>query len=71
MASKLVLTFAGANGSDTSMSYSYADPDVANSKIKALTEGIIANGSIFENVPLSAKAAKLVITSEKAFDLSE
>ncbi len=70
MAVKLVLTFAGSNGTITTHSYNYANPDAAAANVKALVNGIIANGSIYANVPQIAKSAKTVTTTEKAYDLS-
>ena len=67
---KLVLEFL-ANGSTVKYSYNYAKPEATTANIKALMAGMITNGSIFENPPLEAKAAKLVTTDEEAFDLSD
>ena len=66
---KLVMTFAASNGSELSMSYAYIDPEVPSSAVKALVNGIIANGSIFSNVPLSAKTATIVTTHYTAIRL--
>ncbi|MBQ7217036.1 MAG: DUF2922 domain-containing protein [Synergistaceae bacterium] len=68
-ASKLVLTFAGTN-KDVSFSYNYANSEAASAKVKALMNGLIANGSIFENPPVSAKSAKIVTTTTTEYDLS-
>ena len=70
MASKLVMTFADANGDDIIFSYGYVDDELPNSAVKALVNGIIANGSIFTRVPVTAKSAKIVSTTETVFDLS-
>ena len=67
---KLVMTFAGTNGSVT-MSYGNVKTNAATSHVKALVNGIIANGSIFANTPVSAKSAKVVITSENVVDISD
>ena len=71
MASKLVMTFADANGEDLIFSYNYADKDTNKTSARQLVNGIITNGSIFSRVPVSAKSAKIVSTTEKLFDLSE
>ena len=70
MASRLVLEFHSGNNTTKVFAYNYADPNVAVSKLKALVNGIITNGSIFSNVPVSAKSAKVITTSETEFDLS-
>ena len=70
MASKLVMTFADANGDDVIMSYGYIDAEAPVSDIKALVNGIVANGSIFTNVPVTAKGAKIVTTTETEVSLS-
>ena len=67
---KLVLTFAGTNG-DVTFSYAYVKDSVTTSNVKSLVNGLITNGSIFANPPVSAKSAKIVTTSEEPFDLSE
>ncbi len=67
---KLVLTFADAGGNSFNMSYNYADTDVTASDVQALATGIITNGSIFEKVPVTAKGAKLLVTTETEFPVS-
>ena len=67
---KVVMTFAGTNGNVT-MSYPYAKTTGIANSVKALVNGLITNGSIFANPPVSAKSAKIVITNENAIDLSE
>lgn len=70
MATKLVLTFAGSNGTTATHNFNYADPEATTASVKALVNGIIANGSIYANVPVTAKSAKVVTTTETAYDLS-
>lgn len=70
MASKLVMTFADANGDDIIFSYGYADKDSSNTSVRQLVNGFITNGSIFTRVPVSAKSAKFVTTTEKEINLS-
>lgn len=71
MATKLVMDFKDGNGDTVRISYNYADPEVQTSSVKALVNGIIANGSFFTKPPVSASAAKLVTTTETAIDLSD
>mgnify|MGYP002626953580 CR=1 FL=1 len=70
MAAKLALTFADANGSNVKMSYNYAAPEVESSDVNTAVQAIITNGSIFSAVPVSAKSAKLIITTESEIELS-
>lgn len=70
MASKLVMTFAGNNGVEHFMTYNYIDAETAGSTVRALVNGIIANGSIFTNVPATVRSAKIVSTTEKVINLS-
>ncbi len=69
MAAKLVLEFAGT-GSDVIFTYNYVDTNITTANVKALVNGLITNGSIFENPPVSAKSAKIITTTSTAYDLS-
>ena len=66
---KLVLAFNTADSSVT-MTFNEADPDVQASDVQALAQGIIENGSIFVKVPVSAKSAKIVETTETEIPIS-
>ena len=68
--SKLVMTFANSNGTEHSMIYNYADAETPSSAVRALVNGIIANGSIFSNVPATAKSAAIVTTTQTAVNLN-
>ena len=61
---KLVITFVDADSANRDFAFNYAKSNATTANIKALAQGIITNGSIFENVPVSATTAKLVVTSE-------
>ena len=67
--SRLVLTF-GTSDSTTTHSFSYANADATAANVKALANGIIANGSIYAKIPLTAKSAKIVTTTETDYNLS-
>ena len=67
---KIVLNFAKANGKEVTMSFNYARQDVSNATIKALMQGIVANGSIFENTPAAIDSAQIVTTETTDVDLS-
>lgn len=67
---ELKLYFLKSNGNEMSMTVKYARQDASNANIKALMQGIIANGAIFENTPVALKAAKIVTTETTDVDLS-
>ena len=67
---KLVLTFGTSGDDNATFTYSYAKPGAGAAAVKALMNGMIANGSIFGKVPVTAKSAKEVTTSETVYDLS-
>ena len=69
--SKLVMEFATLDGQTVTMSYNYVKSDLGVAFVKALTQGIVTNGSIFAKVPALPKSAKIVTTSESAYDLDE
>ena len=68
--SKLVLTFEAGDGSPFVHVYNYADPEATAADVKALVNGIIANGSIFARIPVTAKSAEIVSMTEKEISLS-
>ncbi len=67
---KLVLGFQNAAGTSMTLSYNHVKASATTANVKALMNGIIANGVIFANVPVVAKSAKLVTTTEDEYDLS-
>lgn len=67
---KLVLSFISSSGDSQSFSYNYAKDEPVDADVKALMEGMITNGDIFENPPAALKSAKVVVTNESAIDLS-
>ena len=70
MAAKLGLEFTDANGKSCTIRYSHVDEDVSSSDVVALVNGIITNGSIFATVPVSAKDATIVVTTETKINLT-
>ena len=70
MAAKLVLTFLDAESKNMKLSYSQMDNEAEASDVRAAVQTIITNGSIFATVPVSAKSAKMVITTENEISLS-
>ena len=69
---KLSLSFLGSNGNSINHSFNYskAKEDIVDANVKALMEGMVANGDIYENPPAAIKSAKIVKTEESAIDLS-
>ena len=67
---KLVLTFADANGKEFILSYNYISDDVQQTYITALISAIIANGSIFANVPVSCKSAVVYSTTATSYNVN-
>ena len=68
---KIVFSFGNAVGNTINYSYNYGKSDSSAASIKLAMNTMIANGSIFRNVPVTIKGAKAVVTSETEFDLSE
>ena len=67
---KLVLEFQDANGKNIFFMFNYAKPSTSLANINSLMQAIINNGSIFKRVPVTAKSAKTVTTSENTYDIS-
>lgn len=70
MATRLKLIFNNSTGNTTTYSYSYANPEMTAQAVNALVAGMITNGSIFSNPPVSIKSASVVTTTERTFDVS-
>ncbi len=69
--STLVINYSGQAGGNVTFSYRYADPETPVATVKALVNGLITNGSIFENPPVKVNSAKLVTQNEADYDLSD
>ena len=67
---KLQLNFAKENGNSMSLSFNNARQDASNANIKTLCETIVANGAIYENVPVAIRSANIITTSTTPVDLS-
>ena len=67
---KLVLGFETSSGSTTTFTFNYAKPTATLTNVKSAMSSITSNGSIFTNVPVTSKSAKLVTTTEQEYDLS-
>ena len=67
---KLVCTFVTSDGSSETFTFNYAKPGATTANVKALMNTIIANGEIFAKVPVTAKDARTITTSENEYNLS-
>lgn len=59
----LSMTFTTDNGSSKTWKVTNFNPEAPAIAIKDLVNGFISNGSIFANVPILAKSAKIVATT--------
>ena len=66
----LVITFLDGYSTERNFSFKYAKPAATAANIKTLAQTIIANGSIFAHIPVTAKSAKLVTTTETDVDIN-
>lgn len=67
----LVMSFYDGEMKTVNFTYKYADPQVQASSVKALSQAMITNGSIYANTPSTAKGAKLVTTIETPISLDD
>ena len=70
VSTKLSLTFTDGDGASINHSYNYANPEVTSASVKALMQGIVANGAIFDRVPVATKSAKIVVTEETSININ-
>lgn len=68
--SALKLGFKDTLGQSMTKTISNVDSEVSDADVKALSAGIVTNGAIFMNVPVSATSAVLVTTETKEIDLA-
>ena len=67
---RLVMVFQDATNTDRTFSFGYIDPQASVANVKNVVQSIIDNGDIFANVPLTAKSAKLVTTTETDINIT-
>lgn len=70
MASKIVLEFNATGGKKT-ITISNANPEATNTSVKALVTAYLTAGQYLTPVLVSIIGAKLVTTTEEAYDLDE
>ena len=68
---RLDLTFVNDNGNSVTYKYNYINSEVDSLSVKALMQGMITNGSIFENVPSVIKEATLVTIRETSINVND
>ena len=66
---KLSLYFTDSEGDNINQVYHYADSEVESASVKALMQGIIANGAIFNKVPAAMKSAKIITVNETPINI--
>ena len=67
---KLQLKFGTMAGEKT-WTFSRAKENVTTAQVKALMNAMITNGTIYQEPPLTKRSAKVIVTTEDAFDLSD
>ena len=64
---RLVLTFQCQDGKEHDFGFQYAKAEPTDNQISTILQAMITNGSIFQYQPVTATAAKTVVTSENHF----
>lgn len=67
---KLELTFGTMSG-EKKWTFNYFDSEATASSVKALMNGMIANGSIYSYPPLTRVKARRVVTTDTEYDISD
>ena len=61
---KLVIQYGTQDGESVNHTWNYIDPSVTTQNVQGLIQSTLSSGSIFAKVPVLAKSAKLVTTTE-------
>lgn len=61
--------FKDAGNQDLTFTVNYANPSVTGAAVRALMEGMIANGAIYSSAPVAIVSAALVSTTETPITL--
>ena len=69
MAASLKLVFDGSD-KKVSLTFPYANASAGAAPVKALMQGIVANGEIYAEPPLGLSSAQFVINTVVPVDLS-
>ena len=67
---RLELEFADNNNNSIFFTINYAKSNATTENVKALINAIINNGDIFALVPVTAKSAKIITTTENDYNIS-
>ena len=67
---RLSLNFTKSSGELMNITYSNVKQNVSSANVKALMQGIIANGDIFSNRPVAIISAEIITTDKTVVDLS-
>ena len=68
--SKLKLVFADATGNDLSFTLQHANKSVSGAEVKALMNGMISNGTIYETAPVAITSATMITTTETEINVN-
>lgn len=63
----LKIVYNTTDGNTVTHSWRYANADATQNNVTSLINTTITNGSIFAKVPVSAKSAQIVVTTEKPY----
>ena len=66
---KIVFSMMTTSGKK-SYTVNYADPEATAASVRALANGYVTNAALFDPQPVSCTGAKLVVTTETAYELS-
>ncbi len=69
MATRLKLVFSGAGEKKIAMLFPYARSSATGAEVKALMQGIVADGSIYEDVPTGIVGAEFLDSTSTPVEL--
>ena len=69
MATRLRLVFSGAGEKKITLSFPYARGSATGTEVKTLMQGIVADGSIYEDVPTGIVGAEFLTSSSSPINL--
>lgn len=70
MAVRLKLVFSGAGEKKVTMLFPYAKASATGAEVKALMQGIVADGGVYEEVPTGIVGAEFLESTSTPVDLS-
>ena len=69
MATRLRLVFSGAGEKKITLSFPYARGSATGTEVKTLMQGIVADGSIYEDVPTGIVGAEFLTSTSTPINL--